>query len=421
MKIIIVGNGVSGVTVAKFLRTQSEDAEITIFTDEKDHYYPRPILIEFLAGRVKREEIYFYPPAWYAEKKIKVEVNKKVVKIYEKSKKIELDNGEQYPYDRLVLANGAKSFIPPVEGFKKKGSFWLRTIDDAQRIKDYLSTMELYNIVDTNPGQNNTNKRKAIIIGGGFLGLETAYAMLGAGLEPLVIEHNKSLLSRQIDEQGSDILKVKLEGLGIKFKFEAECVSVNGNDQVESITLKGGEVIPADMVIMAAGISSNFELAKTAGLKVSKGVLANKFLQTDDESIYACGDVAEFEGRVYGIIPVALAQAQTVAFNALNGPKLVYKGVLPNNTLKIAGIDLTCLGDSNPAANAYDIMRRADPEKGIYIKLLLKANKVAGVILIGDRKDALSWTKIINQKIDIGRVKDSILKENFDMAQVFSN
>ncbi|MBI5555399.1 MAG: NAD(P)/FAD-dependent oxidoreductase [Elusimicrobia bacterium] len=409
MKIIIVGNGVSGITVAKFLRTQSEDADITIFTDEKDYYYPRPILIEFLAGRVKREEIYFYPPTWYAEKKIKVESHRKVAKIYEKSKKIELENGEQYSYDCLVLATGAKSFILPIEGFNKKGSFCLRTIDDAQRIKDYLSALGLY------------NKRKAVIIGGGFLGLETAYAMSGAGLEPTVLEYNKSLLSRQIDEQGADILKVKLESLGIKFKLEAECESLNGNDQVESITLKGGEVIPADLVIMAAGISSNLELAKTAGLKVSKGILVNKFLQTDNEFIYACGDTAEFDGRVYGIIPVALAQAQTVAFNALNGPKLVYKGVLLNTTLKIAGIDLTCLGDSNPPVKAYDIRRKADPEKGTYIKLLLKANKVAGVILIGDRKDALSWTKIINQKIDIGRVKDSILKENFDMARVFSN
>ncbi len=411
MKLIIVGNGVSGITVAKFFRTQSEDAEVTIFTEENDHYYPRPILIEFLAGRVKHEEIYFYHWDWYTEKKIKVVFGKKVVKVHEKLKKIELENGEQHPYDCLVLANGARSNIPALEGFKKKGSFSLRTIDDAQSMLEYLSALKPV---------NDTDKRKAVILGGGFLGLETAYAMLGAGLEPLVLERNKSLLSRQIDEQGSDILKSKLESLGIKFKFEAECIAVNGNDQVESITLNGGEVIPADIVIMAAGISSNFELAQAAGLKVNKGVVVNKFLQTDDESIYACGDVAEFEGQVYGIIPIALAQAQTVAFNALNGPKLVYKGVLPNSTLKIAGIDLTCLGDSNPPASAYEIMRKTDQGKGIYIKLLLKANKVAGVILIGDRKDVLSWTKIINQGINIGRFRDSILSENFDMAQVFS-
>ncbi|MDD5131601.1 MAG: FAD-dependent oxidoreductase [bacterium] len=421
MKIIIVGNGVGGVTVARFFRTQNESAEITIFTEENDHYYPRPIMIEFLAGRVKREEIYFYPPAWYTEKKIKVEFGKKVVKIHEKLKKIELENGEQYPYDCLILANGARSNIPALEGSKKKGIFGLRNIADAQRIKDYLGTLELYNIVDTNPGQNGANKRKAIILGGGFLGLETAYAMLGAGLEPLIVEHNNSLLPRQIDTQGSDILKAKLESMGIKFKLESECVAINGNDQVDSITLKGGEVLPADIVIMAAGICPNIELGKTAGLKASKGVLVNKFLQTDDDYIYACGDVAEFDGRVYGIIPAALAQAQTVAFNALNGPKLVYKGVLPSSTLKIAGIDLTCLGDSNPPVNAYDIMRRSDPDKGKYIKLLVKANKVAGVILIGDRKDVLAWTKIINQKIDIGRVKDSILGDNFDWAQLFQN
>jgi NAD(P)H-nitrite reductase large subunit len=266
---------------------------------------------------------------------------------------------------------------------------------------------------------DNTGKKKAVILGGGFLGLETAYAMLGAGLEPTVIEVNSSLLSRQIDLQGSDVLKALLEKMGFNFKFESECVSINGHEQVESITLKSGEVVPAHVVIMAAGISPNIELAKTAGLKTGKGVLVNKFLQTDDEHIYACGDVAEFEGQVYGIIPVALAQAQTVAFNALNESKLVFKGVLASSTLKIAGIDLTCLGDSNPPASAYEAMRRSDPEKGRYIKILTKANKVAGVVLIGDRKDILPWTKIINQKIDIGRVKESILSETFDMAQLF--
>ncbi|MDD5491055.1 MAG: FAD-dependent oxidoreductase [bacterium] len=412
MKIIIIGNGVSGITVAKFFRTQNENAEITIFSEENDHYYPRPILIEFLAGRVKREEIYFYPPAWYEEKKIKVELGKKIVKINEKLKKIELENGEQQAYDCLVLANGARSNIPPLEGFKKKGCFGLRTINDAQGILEYLSIRG---------SANDSDKRKAIILGGGFLGLEIAYAMLGAGLEPTVIEQNSGLLPRQIDTQGSDILKAKLESMGIKFKLESECVTVNGNNQVESVTIKGGEILSAHIVILAAGIYPNIELAKTAGLKVNKGVLVNKFLQTDDEYIYACGDVAEFDSRVYGIIPVALAQAQTVAFNALNGPKLVYKGVLPSTTLKIAGIDLACLGDSNPPASAYEVMRRSDPEKGRYIKLLTKANKVAGIILIGDRKDILPWTKIINQKIDIGRVKDSILSETFDMSQLLQN
>ncbi|MDD5258937.1 MAG: FAD-dependent oxidoreductase [bacterium] len=412
MKLIIIGNGVCGITVAKFFRTQSEDAEITIFTEENEHYYPKPILIEFLAGRVKHEEVYFYNWAWYTEKKIKVKFGKKVVKINEKLKNIELENGEQYPYDCLVLANGATSTVPAIEGVKKKGSFTLRTIDDAQNILEYLSPLK---------PASDTDKRKAIILGGGFLGLEIAYAMLGAGLEPIIIEHHASLLSRQIDEQGSDILKIKLESMGIKFKLESECISINGNDQVESVTLKGGEVIPAHIVIIAVGICPNIELAKTASLKVSKGVVVNKFLQTDDEHIYACGDVAEFDNQVYGIIPVAMAQAQTVAFNALNGPKLVYKGVLPSNTLKIAGVDLTCLGDSNPQENAYDVMRRSDPEKGTYIKLLVKANKVGGVILINNRKDILSWTKIINQQIDVGKVKETILSENFDMAQVFQS
>jgi nitrite reductase (NADH) large subunit len=419
MKIIIIGNGVSGVTVAKFLRTQSDDTEITIITEEQDHYYPRPILIEFLAGRVKREEIYFYSPKWYEERKIQVELGKKVVKLDAQNKKLELEDGTEQKYDRLVLANGARGYIPSLPGFEKKGVFLMRTIADTQAIKDYATTMDVYSLVDAKSADEYSAKKKAVVLGGGFLGLETAYALLGAGLEPTVVEHNPDILSRQIDSAGAKILQNKLESMGIKFKLGVEAEEITGSGKVEGVKLKGGEVLPTDLVLMAAGVCPNTELARTANLHLNKGVLVNKFMQTENENVYACGDITEFENVVNGIIPVCLAQAQVAAYNVLNGPKLIYKGTMPSNTLKIAGIDLACLGNSNPVPNTFENISKDDQEKGLYKKLILKSNKVIGATILGDRRDVLTWTKIINQNIDIGRFKDKILNNDFDLTQVF--
>jgi len=419
VKIIIIGNGVSGVTVAKFLRTQSEEADITIVSEEKDHYYPRPILIEFLAGRVKREEIYFYPSSWYEEKKIKVILGKKVTGLKLKERKLELEDGQELAYDQLVLATGAKSNQLTITGYDKPGVFVLRTVADAQSIKAYLANLDVYSLVDAKSVAESSQKKKAVIIGGGYLGLETACALKDAGLDCTVLENHADILSRQIDTAGAKILQNKLETMSLKFRTGVECEEIVGNNMVQGIRIKGGEVIPANIVIMAAGACPNLELAQVADLHREKGVLVNKYMRTENDFIYACGDVAEAEGTVYGIIPVCLAQAQVAAYNVLNGPKLVYKGTLPTTTLKIADLDLTCLGNSNPVPNTFESISKDDQEKGTYKKLILKSNKVIGAILLGDRKNVLTWTKIINQGIDIGRFKDKILNSDFDLTQVF--
>lgn len=413
MRIVIIGNGVSGITVAKLLRTQSPEVEIIVLSEEKEHYYPRPILIEFLAGRVAREEIYFYSPQWYEEKKIQVLPGKKVLEIDLKQKKVITENKEEFPYDFLVVATGAEALIPPIPGFEKKGVFTLRTYRDAEAILGFSQSKKA-----ASPSEL-VERKKAVVIGGGLLGLEISHALLGAGLDPLVVEYGPHILKKQIDEQGAEILQQKLEAMGMNFRTGAPVEEICGDTQVEGIRLAGGEIIPAALVVMTAGISPNSEISRRAGLKTERGVIVDKYMQTSNEFVFGCGDVAEFEGKVYGIIPACLSQAQIAAFNILNGPKLAYKSTLPNTTLKIAGVDLTCLGLTQSQKEAFEILKRKDEKKGTYKKVFVSGNKVLGVILLGDRKDAYTWNKIITQKVNISRFKESLLEDNFDFSKVF--
>lgn len=403
MKVIIIGNGVSGVTAAKFLRTQNTGVEILILSEEKEAYYPRPVLIEYLAGRVKRDEIYFYPEAWYKERKIQVELDTRVFRINREEKTIQVESGREYTYDYLIIATGAKSFFPSIEGVPKPGVSGLRTIVDAQYIKEYAR-----------------DRKRAVILGAGFLGLETAYAMRSAGLEAMVLEYQPRLLPRQLDEEGSEFLQKKLEERGIRFQLGKVCAQLIGPDKIEALKTQDGEIIASDLIVVAVGILPEKKLAQTAGLEVNRGVVVNKYLQTTDQNIYACGDVAEFDGRISGIIPESLAQAQAVAYNILNESKQVYRGTLSSNTLKIVDIDLSFLGAFNPVEGSLEILRKKDLEKGTYKKIILRENKVIGVVLLGDRKDVNSWTKIINRQIDVSRFKESILNEDFDLTQIAS-
>lgn len=412
MRVVIIGNGVSGITVAKLLRVQNPRAEIVVLSEEDDHYYPRPILIDFLAGRVQRQEIYFYPESWYEEKKLHIYLGKRVSEIELTQKKVKTVQGEEFPYTSLVIATGAKSFIPPLLGCEKQGVFFLRTRHDADVLKDFIRKK-----ISEQPGKS----KEAVVIGGGYLGLETAYALLGAGLEPTILETSECILKKHIDEQGAEILQARLEGLGMKFRTGVQIEKIYGHEQAEGVGLKNGEMFPAGVIVIAVGIAPDIDIAKRAGLKTERGLIVDKYMQTSNEAVFGCGDVTEFEEKMGGIIPVCLAQAQIAAFNILNGPKLVYKGTLMNTSLKIAGTDLICIGMTQPPREAFQTLKWKDENKGIYKKVIVSANKVLGAILLGDRKDVLVWNKIITQGIDIGRYKESLLKDNFDLSKVLSN
>jgi len=403
LNVVIVGNGVAGVTAARIIKEKNPETQVSIYTDESHHYYPRPRLYEVLSGEAKPREVYMFSEEWYEKKGINVQLNKKALSIDTERKELLLEDGSRVNYDKLLLANGGHSFVPPIKGVKKTGVFTLRTIRDALSIKEFTK-----------------KTKKVIVIGGGLLGLEIASSLKKLGQQVEVVEMFPRLLPRQLDPDGATILKNRIASRGIDIVLGVKTVEILGRETVSGILLDSEEELSGDLVLISAGMRSNTGLALEAGIKVNKGVVIDGHLRTSADDVYAVGDVAEFEGIVYGIIPAALEQASIAAANILGMEHNVYTGTVPSNTLKIVDVELTSMGLVNPEEPKYEEVKKTDKKKGVYKKLVLDKGKIVGAILLGDKKGVTSIKRLMTQETDITNYKNSILKDNFDYKKITS-
>jgi nitrite reductase (NADH) large subunit len=401
MKVVIVGNNVAGTNLAKSLRDLSQDIDIQMFTDESRPYYPRPRLIEYVAGELKEENMFFYPLDWYQKNGIDLRTDSRVDKIDRSGKKVSV-KGTWHDYDVLVLANGSSAFVPPLKGLPKERIFSLRTIDDADKIKEAAAA-----------------SKNAVIIGGGLLGLEAARALAKGfpGLKITILEYAEHLLMRQLDHEGAQILQKWIEKLGTVVQTRSETDEILGGASVSGVRLKDGRTIECDMVIISAGARSNLALAKDAGLEVNRGVVVDPSLRTSDENIYAIGDVAEFGGRTWGIIPPALEQARIAAKKILGQETADYKGTVPSNTLKVMGIDLTSVGtvrsEHEPPESKFEEIRASTPDGSVYRKFVVQDGKMVGAILLGTKKDVNKVTKLVKEGASVESFKDRLSDPEF--------
>jgi len=403
LNVVIVGNGVAGVTVARIIKDKNPETRVSIYTDESHHYYPRPRLYEVLSGEAKPREVYMFSEEWYEKKGINVQLNKKALSIDTERKELLLEDRSRVNYDKLLLANGGHSFVPPIKGVEKTGVFTLRTIRDALKIKEFTEKTE-----------------KVIVIGGGLLGLEFASSLKKLGQQVEVVEMFPRLLPRQLDSDGATILKNRIASRGIDIVLGVKTVEILGRETVSGVLLDSGEELSGDLVLISAGMRSNTRLAMEAGIKVNRGVVVDGHLRTSADDVYAIGDVAEFEGIVYGIIPAALEQASIAAANMLGEEDNVYTGTVPSNTLKIVDVELTSMGLVNPEEPKYEEVKKTDKKKGVYKKLVLDKGKIVGAILLGDKKGVTSIKKLMTHETDITKYKNSILKDNFDYKKITS-
>jgi nitrite reductase (NADH) large subunit len=394
------------VTAAQSIARADPAAKVHIFSEEPYPYYQRPRLWEFLASEMEQQALYFRPLEWYAEKGIQVHLGARVTALDPAEHRLTIADGGRIRYDRLLLATGARPFVPPFAGTDKEGVFVLRTLDDARAIKAYAGDI-----------------RSVVVIGGGLLGLETARALLSLELDVAVLESEPRLLPRQLDEEGAQVLQGRLEAMGLRFLINAQTEAILGNERVTGVQLKDGHVVEGEMVLISTGIRSRLELAREAGLKVNRGLVVDGQLRTSAADVYAAGDVAEFEGVVYGIIPAAIEQAQTAAANMVADPSTgsgqggsaVYSGTVPATMLKIVGIDLTCLGDATASGDECVVLRQVDPATGVYRRLALRDGKIVGAILLGDTRNVQPLKKLIATGRDVSAYSEQLLDEDLDL------
>ena len=383
MNYVIIGNGVAGTTAAEHIRKLDSEGKITIISDEKYPFYSRIRLIDFLAGTVDLEQIVIKKDDWYQENQIELILNDRAIEIDTDKNFVKTQAGLQIDYDKLLLATGANSFVPPIPGAEKIGAFTLRRFKDAEAIKEY----------------SKDEPKSVVVIGGGVLGLEAGNALRKSGHSITVIEAMPRLLPRQMDPEGSEILKQQMENMGFTFYIGRMTKEITGGEVVTRVLLDDGTEINCDMIIISAGVRPELTLANQLKLKVDKGVVVNDNLGTELPDIYCAGDLINHKGRLYGIWPAAEKQGEIAGINMASG-KATYEGTTSSNVLKVVGIDLVSIGEID-AEGKFESSVEQDPKKFIYKKLVFENNKIIGAILYGDKKNWLKIKKAIESKQEL--------------------
>ncbi|MCC6621480.1 MAG: FAD-dependent oxidoreductase [Deltaproteobacteria bacterium] len=372
-RLVIVGNGIAGVTAADFARRSHPSCEIHLVARESVHLYNRMALGRVIYGRTALHGLFLLPEAWYEEHRVQTWLNTRATRVDREAREVHLATGERLGYDRLVLATGAEAFVPPVAGVDLKGSFSLRTADDAVAIRSFVQEHGCANVV---------------VVGAGLLGLETAYALHKIGRAVTVLERGPHLMARQLDARGAAVLERYLAGLGIAVLSDAAVkrASPDGRGRVVSVDLEDGRILACDLLCLCIGIRPDTRLAADAGLACTpRGVVVDGQLRTSDPHILAAGDVVDFPGQVGGLWPVAVEQAKLAAVNAVCLPERhkPFVPIVPVTMLKVSGIDVLSLGliAAEREGDVELVVEEPDPRR--YRKLVARDGKLAGAIVIG--------------------------------------
>lgn len=389
--IVVVGNGIAGVTTADHIRRRHPDCKIDIVGRERYHLYNRMAITRLIYGRSAMQGLMLMPESWYDERHITCWLNTQVARIDREEHKIHLGVGEPLPYDRLVLATGSASYVPPIPGFDKPGGFVLREAEDAMRIREYVQEHRC---------------RHAVVAGGGLLGLEAAYALRQLGLDVLVLERGPWLLRRQLDRAAAEILRKYLRRLGMRLMFETEVASLeNDGKRIRRICVKPNQLLPCDLFLLCTGIVPNKTLAEEAGIRVNRGIIVDHQMRTSDRNVFAVGDAAEHDGHISGLWPSAVGQAEVAAVNALGGHKS-FHDLIPETMLKVAGIHLTSIGRFEQESDEEHTIVDFDAAGHTYRKLVISDGRIVGAILIGHPILTHGISAAIKEGMDVSHLVD---------------
>jgi nitrite reductase (NADH) large subunit len=382
-RVVVAGNGMAGVAFVEQLLKHGRPFDITIFGDETHVNYNRILLSSVLAGEKSFDQIVLNDLDWYVRHGIRVRLGVRVEQIDAGRQRVRTTEGDWTEYDHLVIATGSSPFIPPVEGTNKSGVFVFRTFDDTR------SLVEL-------AGEGV----RAVVIGGGLLGLEAARGLQVRGCDVTVVHLANSLMERQLDAIGGAYLQRQIEALGIRVLCGRQTAKLLGGVHVEGLRFTTGEDLPANLVVIAAGIKPNVEVARQAGLQVNRGIVVNDHLETSDAHIFSVGECTEHNGRTFGLVAPLMEQAKALAANLAGSRGPGFTGATPATRLKIAGVDVFSAGDFDDGP-ASESVRYEDPSLGIYKKLVLKGGRLVGIVLVGDLSDEARYMDWLRSGTDL--------------------
>jgi nitrite reductase (NADH) large subunit len=391
-QLVVVGNGMAGVSCVEQILKQPHEFDITIFGDETHVNYNRILLSLVLAGEKSADEIVLNDIEWYQQNNISTRLGVKIAGIDRERRVVVDQSGGQTEYDKLILATGSSAFIPPIPGVDKKNVHVFRTLDDTRELLE-----------KSRPGL------KTVVIGGGLLGLEAARGLQVRGCEVTVVHLMDTLMERQLDATGGAYLKRQIENLGIRVMLPQQTAALFGNGRVDGLRFASGEELEADLVVIAAGIRPNAELGRKAGLEVRRGIIVNDFMQTSDANIFAVGECTEHRGQTFGLVAPLFEQGRVLASAITGNGNLAFAGASPATKLKIMGVDIFSAGSIDESEPGVETIRFEDPAQGVYKKLLVKDNQLRGVILVGDIEDEHTYQDWMKAGTDLSQLRRHLL------------
>ncbi len=392
-KLVMIGNGMAGMrAIEEILEANPDMFDITIFGAERWPNYNRIMLSPVLAGDTSIEDIILNDEQWYRDHGITLHLGRKVVELHRGRKLVRAEDGAEAEYDNLIIATGSKPFIIPIPGHDKQGVMGFRDIEDCETM---MEAAKRY--------------KKAAVIGGGLLGLEAAKGLMNLGMDVTVIHDQATLMNMQLDEVAGEMLREALERQGMKFRVSTLTTEVLGGERVEGLRFKDGGELECDLLVMAAGIRPNIELAEQSGLYCNRGIVVTDHMQTvTDPAVYAVGECVEHRGKTYGLVAPLYEQAKVLAYQITGQGLKRYEGSVTSTKLKVSGVDVFSAGDFMGGPGA-DVVELLDRHGGVYKKLVLEDDRIKGVVMFGDTADGPTFFQWMQDGKDVSDMRSTLL------------
>ncbi|MGD2084093.1 MAG: FAD-dependent oxidoreductase, partial [Chromatiales bacterium] len=391
-RLVVVGNGMAGMrTVEELIRIAPARYDLSVFGAEPHPNYNRILLSPVLAGEKTLDDIVLNGRDWYSDNDVDLHAGDPVVAVDRARRLVQAQSGLEVGYDRLLLATGSRPFLLPVPGADLPGVIGFRDIADVQAMLRVAA-----------PGG------RAVVIGGGLLGLEAASGLSRQGMEVTVVHLLDTLMEKQLDPTAAGMLRASLEARGLEFLMPARTEAIIGEDRVTGVRFGDGRMLDADLVVMAVGIKPEIALAREAGIRCDRGILVSDTLQTYDPRVYAVGECVQHRGRCYGLVAPLFEQARVCANHLAGLGYARYEGSVTSTKLKVTGIDLFSAGQFLGGEGTEEIVLQ-DPGAGVYKKLVIRDEQVAGAVLYGDTIDSAWYFQLMRERTPIGAMREHLL------------
>jgi NAD(P)H-nitrite reductase large subunit len=408
MEIVIIGNSAAAIGAVEAIRKKDRTVPITIISDEPHSVYSRPLISYLLSGEIKLDQIFFRPKDFYKKNNVQALLGKCVVNVDFEKKAIQLEDGKKIPYDRLLIATGGKPFLPKMEGLDTPGVYAFSKLEDAGKISSALK-----------------EARKAVVIGGGLIGLKAAEALKKRNAEVTIVELADHILSLTMDGIASSILERGLKKEGFHLITSNTVEAILGNGRVESVRLADGKLIKTQLVVVAIGVNPNVEIFRGTPLQIEKGIVVNERMETNLPNVYAAGDVVQAYDRIlesYRTLPIwpnAYAQGKVAGYQIVEEDQFRYDGSFMMNSIEVAHIPTISIGLVNPPSDdGYQVIKRLDRAAGVYRKIILKEDRVVGAIFAGQIDRAGIMTGLLRDKINVKGFKKALLSDQFGLISL---